>query len=56
MKNFQNFFLEMTRLGVKARGESKFDIFEAKNASLIQGKRKKRNLKKFSRQYTTFID
>jgi hypothetical protein len=32
-------FLKMTPLGVKTYGESEFDIFEAKNASLIQGRR-----------------
>jgi hypothetical protein len=39
VKNFSKFFsLEMTPLGVKTCGESEFDIFEAKNASLIQGR------------------
>jgi hypothetical protein len=35
-ENFSTNSLEMTLLGVKTGGESEFDIFEAKNASLIQ--------------------
>jgi hypothetical protein len=38
VKNVQKFFLKVTPLGVKTCGESKFDIFKAKNAFLIQGK------------------
>src|SRR3569623_1531827 len=34
----KKFFLEITPLGVKTCGESEFDIFEAKNASMIQGR------------------
>ena len=37
-ENFFKIFLEMTPLGVKTIGESEFNIFEAKSASLIQGK------------------
>jgi hypothetical protein len=36
-KNFENLFLEIL-LGVKTGGKSEFDIFEAKNAFLIQGR------------------
>jgi hypothetical protein len=39
MKKFSKiFFLQMTPVGVKTWGESEFNIFEAKNASLIQGR------------------
>jgi hypothetical protein len=34
----EKIFLEMTLLEVKTYGEPEFDIFEAKNASLIQGR------------------
>jgi hypothetical protein len=36
VKKFSKFALEMTPLGVKTCGESEFEIFKAKNASLIQ--------------------
>jgi hypothetical protein len=39
VKEFSKFFLEMTHLWVKHAKESEFDIFEAKNAFLIQGSR-----------------
>src|SRR4051812_21197336 len=36
-KILRKFFLEMSPLVVKTCGKSEFDIFEAKNTSLIQG-------------------
>jgi hypothetical protein len=38
VKNCSKIFLEMTPLGVETYGKSEFDIFEAKNTSLIQGR------------------
>jgi hypothetical protein len=38
MKKFSKFFLKMISIGIKTCGKFEFDIYEAKNASLIQGR------------------
>jgi hypothetical protein len=38
VKNFRNFFLEITPFGVKACGKSEFDIFEVKKRFPDSGK------------------